>query len=81
MLAHARRFDWQRIERTTVRQRNLGAMLEKRWATPSKRKPKLQSNERKACDAVILRLEEREGASRERRICLANFPGGNWLQS
>ena len=58
----------------SLRQRNLGAMLEKRWATPSKRKPKLQSNERKECDTVILRLEEREGASRERRINPAQFP-------
>jgi hypothetical protein len=42
----------------------LSAMLETHWTTPRKRKPKLPSNEGKVCDAVIRRLEEREGKTR-----------------
>jgi hypothetical protein len=50
---------------TLMEAAQLKTMLEKQWATPSPSKPKQDSNEGKVCDAVVRRLEEREGSSRK----------------
>jgi hypothetical protein len=50
---------------TLVEAAELRNMLEKQWGMPPKQKPKFTFNEGKVCDAVILRLEEREGSTRE----------------